>query len=60
MLQRRTHEVLDAAWAAGVRYYDAARSYGRAEEFLGSWLRERAIEPGSIFVGLQVGLHLHR
>ncbi|THF85336.1 aldo/keto reductase [Deinococcus sp. KSM4-11] len=33
--------VLDAAWAAGVRYFDAARSYGLAEEFLGSWLRER-------------------
>lgn len=33
--------VLDAAWAAGVRYFDAARSYGLAEEFLGSWLRGR-------------------
>lgn len=33
--------VLDAAWAAGVRYFDAARSYGRAEEFLGGWLAER-------------------
>ena len=30
----RTAAVLDAAWAAGVRYLDAARSYGRAEEFL--------------------------
>ena len=28
------HTVLDAAWAAGIRYFDAARSYGRAEEFL--------------------------
>ncbi|WP_309569833.1 aldo/keto reductase [Deinococcus sp.] len=33
--------VMDAAWNAGVRYFDAARSYGLAEEFLGSWLRER-------------------
>ncbi|CAM3325406.1 General stress protein 69 [Deinococcus saxicola] len=33
--------VLDAAWAAGLRYFDAARSYGRAEEFLGGWLAER-------------------
>ncbi|WP_245872984.1 aldo/keto reductase [Deinococcus planocerae] len=33
--------MLDAAWAAGIRYFDAARSYGRAEEFLGGWLRER-------------------
>ena len=37
-LQRRTHEVLDAAYEAGIRYVDAARSYGRAEEFLASWL----------------------
>ncbi|MEV0719819.1 aldo/keto reductase [Asanoa sp. NPDC050611] len=37
-MRRRTHEVLDAAYAAGIRYFDAARSYGRAEEFLASWL----------------------
>jgi aryl-alcohol dehydrogenase-like predicted oxidoreductase len=35
-LERRCHQVLDAAYAAGVRYLDAARSYGRAEEFLAS------------------------
>jgi hypothetical protein len=33
--------MLDAAYAAGVRYVDAARSYGRAEEFLAGWLAER-------------------
>ena len=33
--------VLDAAWDAGVRYFDVARSYGLAEEFLGGWLRAR-------------------
>ena len=38
-LRARTFEVLDAAYAAGVRDFDAARSYGRAEEFLGEWLR---------------------
>ncbi len=36
------HTVLDAAWTAGVRYFDAARSYGRAEAFLGSWLPSRS------------------
>jgi aryl-alcohol dehydrogenase-like predicted oxidoreductase len=41
-LRARAHEVLDAAYAAGVRDFDAARSYGRAEEFLGAWLRSRA------------------
>jgi aryl-alcohol dehydrogenase-like predicted oxidoreductase len=40
-LRERTHRVLDAAWTAGVRHFDAARSYGRAEEFLGDWLRTR-------------------
>ena len=34
----RTFAVLDAAYAAGIRYVDAARSYGRAEEFLAGWL----------------------
>ena len=40
-MQRHTHTVLDAAWAAGIRYFDVARSYGRAEEFLATWLRGR-------------------
>jgi aryl-alcohol dehydrogenase-like predicted oxidoreductase len=42
-LQDRAHRLLDAAWDAGVRYFDAARSYGHAEEYLGSWL---AAHPG--------------
>jgi aryl-alcohol dehydrogenase-like predicted oxidoreductase len=41
-LRTRAHEVLDAAYEAGVRHFDAARSYGRAEEFLGEWLRSRS------------------
>jgi len=40
-LRRRSHELLDAAYAAGVRYVDAARSYGLAEEFLAGWLDGR-------------------
>ena len=40
-LRARTFAVLDAAYAGGVRYVDAARSYGRAEEFLASWLAGR-------------------
>lgn len=51
-LRRRTHELLDLAWQAGVRYLDAARSYGLAEEFLGEWLtrypdRRRELTIGS-------------
>jgi aryl-alcohol dehydrogenase-like predicted oxidoreductase len=37
-LRARTESVLDAAYAAGIRYIDVARSYGRAEEFLAGWL----------------------
>ncbi len=40
-LRERTHEVLDFAYAQGIRDFDAARSYGRGEEFLGDWLRTR-------------------
>ncbi|MGY1635994.1 aldo/keto reductase [Geodermatophilus sp. SYSU D00742] len=44
-LRARAHELLDAASRLGVRYVDAARSYGLAEEFLASWLRGRAGPP---------------
>jgi aryl-alcohol dehydrogenase-like predicted oxidoreductase len=54
-LRARAHSLLDAARDLGVRYVDAARSYGLAEEFLGSWLRSRAIDPGSISVGSKWG-----
>ncbi len=40
-MEARAHAVLDVAWEAGVRYFDSARSYGRAEAFLGSWLSAR-------------------
>ena len=37
-MRARTFSMLDAAYEAGIRYVDAARSYGRAEEFLSGWL----------------------
>jgi aryl-alcohol dehydrogenase-like predicted oxidoreductase len=37
-MRERAHQLLDQAYAAGVRYFDVARSYGRAEEFLAGWL----------------------
>jgi aryl-alcohol dehydrogenase-like predicted oxidoreductase len=54
-MEAHTHEVLNAAWDAGIRYFDAARSYGRAEQFLGSWLRKRKILPGAVTVGSKWG-----
>jgi aryl-alcohol dehydrogenase-like predicted oxidoreductase len=44
-LRANCQRVLDAAWRAGIRYFDAARSYGRAEEFLALWLDRRGYRP---------------
>jgi aryl-alcohol dehydrogenase-like predicted oxidoreductase len=54
-MRDRTWDVLDRAWAAGVRYVDAARSYGRAEEFLAAWLEARNVAPGTVAVGSKWG-----
>ena len=54
-MERRCHAVLDAAWAEGVRWFDAARSYGRAAEFLASWPRARS--PRRCHGVVEVGLH---
>ncbi len=54
-MERHAHDVLDAAWAAGIRYFDAARSYGRAEAFLASWLEARQIAPEAVTVGSKWG-----
>ncbi|MGH7651120.1 MAG: aldo/keto reductase [Gemmatimonadaceae bacterium] len=44
-MESHAHAVLDAAFSSGVRYFDVARSYGRAEDFLASWLEKRGIAP---------------
>ena len=54
-MEARAHAVLDAAWADGVRYFDAARSYGAAEPFLASWLNSRRIPPGEVFIASKWG-----
>jgi len=54
-LERRCHEMLDAAYAAGIRYVDAARSYGMAENFLGTWLNTRRPLRDAITVGSKWG-----
>lgn len=54
-LKARTHDVLDAAWEAGIRYFDVARSYGRGEAFLGEWLQRRSIARGDVVVGSKWG-----
>ncbi len=54
-MERNAHEVLDAAFDGGVRYFDAARSYGKAEAFLASWLEQRGLRPGDVTVGSKWG-----
>ncbi|MFD1050272.1 aldo/keto reductase, partial [Kibdelosporangium lantanae] len=41
------------AYAAGIRWVDAARSYGRAEAFVSEWLASR--EPGDMTVSSKWG-----
>jgi aryl-alcohol dehydrogenase-like predicted oxidoreductase len=50
----RTWELLDAAYAAGIRYVDVARSYGLAEQFLSEWLANRG-EAGDLVIGSKWG-----
>jgi aryl-alcohol dehydrogenase-like predicted oxidoreductase len=40
-LMERAFELMDEAYAHGVRYFDAARSYGLAETYLAQWLYAR-------------------
>ena len=54
-MELRAHDVLNAAFEAGIRYVDTARSYGQAEDFVASWLRKREIEPGEIVVASKWG-----
>ena len=54
-MEGHAHAVLDAGFDAGIRYIDAARSYGRAEDFVASWLNARAIEPSDVAVASKWG-----
>jgi aryl-alcohol dehydrogenase-like predicted oxidoreductase len=54
-LRYRTHQLLDQAWRAGVRYFDAARSYGLAEQFLGEWLAANRGRRPEVTIGSKWG-----
>jgi aryl-alcohol dehydrogenase-like predicted oxidoreductase len=54
-LEAATHAVLDTAYSGSVRYFDAARSYGKAEAFLASWLASRGLGPDDVTVGSKWG-----
>jgi aryl-alcohol dehydrogenase-like predicted oxidoreductase len=54
-VEAHAHRMLDAALAAGIGYFDAARSYGYAERFLRAWIDSRGIRPNQIVVGSKWG-----
>lgn len=54
-MRQNAHAVLDKAYDSGVRYFDVARSYGKAEEFLASWLKARDIKPGELTIASKWG-----
>jgi aryl-alcohol dehydrogenase-like predicted oxidoreductase len=54
-MERAAHAVLDAAYAGGVRHFDAARSYGRAEAMLASWLHARGVAREDVVVSSKWG-----
>ena len=54
-MRRRCHELLDVAYDAGMRYVDAARSYGLAEQFLSAWWDERQLPDSALVVGSKWG-----
>ncbi|MFB7669356.1 aldo/keto reductase [Kitasatospora sp. NPDC056138] len=53
-MRERAHQLLDAAYAQGVRHLDVARSYGRSEEFLAAWL-DRRTDVRDVVVGSKWG-----
>lgn len=54
-MEGRTFAVLDAAWAAGFRHVDTARSYGLAERFLARWLAARGRRPSDLTISSKWG-----
>jgi aryl-alcohol dehydrogenase-like predicted oxidoreductase len=54
-MRERAFAVLDAAWRAGIGYFDTARSYGRGELFLGDWLRSREVPAEAVTIASKWG-----
>jgi aryl-alcohol dehydrogenase-like predicted oxidoreductase len=54
-MEEHSCRVLDRALTGGIRYFDAARSYGRAEQFLRSWFDRRGLRPEDLVVSSKWG-----
>jgi aryl-alcohol dehydrogenase-like predicted oxidoreductase len=55
VMEAHAHAVLDSAYDAGIRYFDAARSYGEGERFLASWLAARRLGRDDVVVASKWG-----
>lgn len=53
-MQDKAFEILDEAYANGIRYFDVARSYGKGEQFLSNWIGKRK-QKGDFVVGSKWG-----
>ncbi len=54
-MEAQAHSVLDAAYHAGVRYVDVARSYGKAEDFVASWLENPDVDGRQVTIASKWG-----
>ncbi len=54
-MEQRTFSMLDRAYEQGIRYFDVARSYGRAEAFLSAWLGTK--QASDLVVGSKWGYY---
>jgi aryl-alcohol dehydrogenase-like predicted oxidoreductase len=54
-MEAHSHRMLDRAFAAGIRYLDVARSYGRGEQFVRTWIDSRRVSPEELVVGSKWG-----
>ncbi len=54
-VRNNAFEVLNKAWQSGIRHFDMARSYGRAEEFVSQWIKDESISPQEITLSSKWG-----
>jgi len=54
-MRKRSSEVLNEAYSLGIKYYDCARSYGKAEEFFSQWAKDKNLSPTEIVTGSKWG-----
>src|SRR5258708_15629675 len=54
-MEAHAHGIFDRAFDAGLRYFDAARSYGRAQESVRCWIDRPALGPQHLVLASNPG-----